>query len=92
MKFGRAVNKETQAAPWSTYAFDGFEGKSPGVAYVRGAWNSEYMAELEKFPSQAHDDQVDATSHAWRELERYVYGTVVGQQTSSLLAAARASR
>lgn len=41
------------------------------VQLVRAPWNSAYLAELSAFPSPgAHDDQVDATSGAFRELIR----------------------
>lgn len=40
------------------------------VALVKGGWNQEYLTELESFPSKdAHDDQVDATSRAFAELD-----------------------
>lgn len=33
-------------------------------------WASEYVAELTQFPGAAHDDQVDATTQALRDMER----------------------
>jgi predicted phage terminase large subunit-like protein len=39
------------------------------VKLVRGAWNSEYLDELEAFPrAGVHDDQVDASSGAYEKL------------------------
>lgn len=35
------------------------------VRIVRGAWNAEYVNELCRFPTAAHDDQVDASSCAF---------------------------
>ena len=34
------------------------------------AWASDYVAELTQFPGAAHDDQVDATTQALRDMER----------------------
>lgn len=38
------------------------------VDILRGAWNEHYFAELEAFPSKAHDDQVDASAGAFSML------------------------
>lgn len=38
------------------------------VRLKRGPWNEAYLAELEVFPSGAHDDQVDASAAAFNEL------------------------
>ena len=38
------------------------------VSIVRAQWNREYIQEFCEFPLGAHDDQVDATSGAFREL------------------------
>ena len=38
------------------------------VTIVRGAWNRDFIQEFCEFPLGAHDDQVDATSGAFREL------------------------
>jgi len=48
------------------------------VYAVRGAWNSEYLSELEEFPHGAHDDQVDASSGA--------YGQLTGQVATGVIA------
>ena len=32
------------------------------VVLVRGAWNKDFLAELDTFPDGAHDDQVDGVS------------------------------
>lgn len=34
------------------------------------AWASDYVAELTQFPGAAHDDQVDATTQALRDMDR----------------------
>lgn len=60
-----AANKEALAKVWSAALSAG------KMAIVRAAWNGPYLAELDKFPSDKrsdHDDQVDATSYAYREL------------------------
>ena len=33
------------------------------------SWASDYIAELTQFPAAAHDDQVDATTQALRDME-----------------------
>lgn len=38
------------------------------LALVRASWNREYVSELLEFPQGAHDDQVDASSGAFKEL------------------------
>lgn len=42
--------------------------ESGNVFIVRAQWNREYIQEFCEFPLGAHDDQVDATSGAFREL------------------------
>ena len=39
------------------------------VSLLRGQWNREYIQEFCEFPLGAHDDQVDATSGAFAELQ-----------------------
>lgn len=62
-------DKLTRAKVWSAQF-----APSPGQAHgrfriVRGDWNGEYLSELEDFPTpKIHDDQVDATSTAFRVL------------------------
>lgn len=34
------------------------------------AWTSDYVAELTRFPAAAHDDQVDATTQALRDMQK----------------------
>lgn len=56
-------DKLTRAKPFSSQAEAG------NVFIVKGAWNEEYLTELENFPSStAHDDQVDASSGAFNDL------------------------
>jgi predicted phage terminase large subunit-like protein len=38
------------------------------VCIVRAQWNRDFIQEFCEFPLGAHDDQVDATSGAFREL------------------------
>lgn len=40
------------------------------VRLVKGAWNKEFLDELEAFPHGRHDDQVDAASGALNKLNR----------------------
>ncbi len=51
--------KLLRAQPW----LNKIEAKR--VFLVRGAWNKEFIAELEVFPNGNHDDQVDAVSVAY---------------------------
>lgn len=55
-------DKAMRAAPLASHAEAGF------VKLVRGPWNRAWLDELETFPIGAHDDQVDATSGAYRKL------------------------
>jgi predicted phage terminase large subunit-like protein len=55
-------DKAMRAAPLASHAEAGF------VKMVRGPWNRAWLDELESFPIGAHDDQVDATSGAYRKL------------------------
>lgn len=62
-------DKITRAKVWSAQF-----APPPGAQYgrfriLKGAWNAEYLSELEDFPTpKVHDDQVDATSTAFRVL------------------------
>ena len=56
------VNKQLRALGLSAQA-----GKKK-VAIVRGAWNEDYLAELENFPDGKNDDQVDGSSGAFSML------------------------
>jgi predicted phage terminase large subunit-like protein len=52
-------SKEARAQPW-------FNKVDAGAFYlVRGAWNQDFLGELEQFPNGRHDDQVDAVSIAY---------------------------
>jgi predicted phage terminase large subunit-like protein len=55
-------DKVTRAAPFSSQCEAG------NVSIVRGAWNDDFLTELEGFPEREHDDQVDAASDAFDEL------------------------
>lgn len=56
-------DKGTRLGPFSTQA------EHRRVKIVRGPWNNDYVYELEAFPTKGvHDDQVDATSGAYRRL------------------------
>jgi predicted phage terminase large subunit-like protein len=47
------------------------------VCLVRGEWNREFLEELERYPSAAHDDQVAALVTAWELLAHVVYWSVL---------------
>lgn len=55
-------SKERRADPVSAAA------EARNVELVAGPWNGPYLDEHEVFPQGAHDDQVDATSGAFRML------------------------
>jgi len=55
-------SKEIRANPLSAAAEAG------NVKLVRGPWIREFLDELEAFPGEAHDDQVDAASGAYEKL------------------------
>jgi predicted phage terminase large subunit-like protein len=55
-------NKAERADPFSSQLNAG------NVKLVRGPWNKAYIEELRGFPFGAHDDQVDASSLAFNEL------------------------
>ena len=58
-------DKAERAKPFSAQCEAG------NVRLVRAAWNSDFVNELAAFPTrEAHDDQVDAASGAFRELVR----------------------
>src|SRR5690606_3076494 len=54
------------AAEWSNQP----ESK---VRLVTGAWNTDFLDELDYFPNGTHDDQADAFAHAYNHLEARVY-------------------
>lgn len=56
------ANKEVRADPLSSQINAG------NVRLVRGEWNKAYLEEMRQFPFGKHDDQVDATSLAFNEL------------------------
>jgi len=62
-------DKVTRAKVWSAQ-FAPAPGSPHGrFRILKGAWNGEYLSELEDFPTpKVHDDQVDATSTAFRVL------------------------
>jgi predicted phage terminase large subunit-like protein len=62
-------DKVTRAKTWSAQ-FAPAPGQAHGrFRYVPGPWCAEYFTELEDFPTpKVHDDQVDATSTAFRVL------------------------
>lgn len=53
--------KETRAEPLSA------QWQAGNVEVVAGPWNTEYLREMESFPSSLHDDYVDASSGAFLE-------------------------
>ena len=56
------ANKEERADPYSSQLNAG------NVKLLRGKWNADYIEELRQFPNGRHDDQVDASSLAFNEL------------------------
>jgi predicted phage terminase large subunit-like protein len=59
-------DKATRAAPLSSAAEAG------RVRIVRANWNDAFLDELMSFPKGNHDDQVDAASNAFEELNNVV--------------------
>lgn len=56
-------DKVTRAEPFSS------QWQAGNVLILAGSWNEEYFAELEAFPDGSHDDQVDASSDSFAELQ-----------------------
>jgi predicted phage terminase large subunit-like protein len=56
------ADKVVRADPFSSQVNAG------NVRLVRGPWNKDYIEELRQFPNGTHDDQVDASSLAFSEL------------------------
>jgi predicted phage terminase large subunit-like protein len=56
------TDKQERADPFSSQVNAG------NVRLVRGPWNADYIEELRTFPNGSHDDQVDASSLAFNEL------------------------
>ena len=38
------------------------------VVLVKAGWNAAFLSELDDFPDEGHDDQVDAAAHAFNHL------------------------
>lgn len=55
-------DKVVRAVPFSAQ----WQGKN--VMLLAGDWNKEYLQELEGFPDAVHDDMVDASSDAFKEV------------------------
>ena len=58
-------SKVARAEPFAAQVQQG------NVLLLRGAWNREYMRELEGFPDAAHDDFVDASADAFSFVAKY---------------------
>ena len=58
-------NKVSRAKPVSAQA------EANNMKIVRGAWNKEFLNELENFPDGSHDDQVDALSGAFAIINEF---------------------
>ncbi len=56
------ANKQERADPFSSQVNAG------NVRLLRGDWNKAFIEELRQFPNGKHDDQVDAVSLAFNEL------------------------
>lgn len=57
--------KVKRAEPFSAQCLQG------NVLILEGAWNKEYLDEMEGFPDGAHDDFVDASSDAFNEVANF---------------------
>lgn len=57
-----AGNKVTRAEPFAA------QWQRGNVLLLKGDWNEAYMNEMEGFPDAVHDDMVDASSDAFREV------------------------
>lgn len=58
------ANKQERADPFSSQVNAG------NVRLVRGEWNKAFIEELRQFPNGKHDDQVDAISLAFNEVNK----------------------
>ena len=56
------ANKESRADPYSSQLNAG------NVRLLRGSWNKHYIDQLRAFPHGKHDDEIDASSLAFNEL------------------------
>lgn len=66
---GRAVHDAPVTGDKATRAFSlATRVNRRQVALVQGPWNEAFLAELDEFPGDAHDDQVDAAAHAYNHL------------------------
>jgi predicted phage terminase large subunit-like protein len=59
-------SKEIRADPFSSQVNAG------NVRLVRGPWNEQYIEEMRQFPRGRHDDQIDASALAFKELTKPV--------------------
>lgn len=50
------------------------QAEAGNIYFVRGAWNADWLDEFVAFPGGAHDDQVDATCHAFNSMDRAFVG------------------
>lgn len=60
--YSNKENKETRAAPLAVVA------ENANIYLIEADWNKEYIREMEGFPDAPHDDQVDGSSGAFREV------------------------
>ena len=63
-------DKGTRAAPFASQANVG------NMTLVRAPWNRPLLDELASFPGGVHDDQVDACSRAFSNLDRCGYDLI----------------
>lgn len=67
--FGHHIKGERETGPKQVRAEPlSAQWCAGNVDIVAGAWNSDYLGELEAFPDAKHDDAVDASSGAFLEL------------------------
>ncbi len=74
-------SKSTRAAPFAAMAEGG------AVKLLRGAWNKDFLDEIEIFPAGGHDDQVDAASLAFTKVATSDWGEISAAPRSESLMA-----
>lgn len=70
-------DKVTRARPYSSQVEGG------NVSLLPGPWHRDYLNELRAFPNGKHDDQVDASSGAFKEVSKGVFPNGIVQHVIS---------
>jgi predicted phage terminase large subunit-like protein len=65
-------DKDLRAEPFAAYSQTG------RIRIIKGDWNSDFLAELDAFPTGRHDDQVDAASTAYAHIINRAIGYPAG--------------